>query len=199
MSECAVLTLSEKLRAGDAQLIDVRDYAEFAGERVAAAKLIPLDELEKRSRELDRTRPIYLMCRTGRRSAQAQQKLKRLGFADVINVMGGLEAWKKANLPVERDENAPWSLERQVRLAAGSLVLLGVLASVFVHPYFVWLAGFVGAGLVFAAVTDTCLMGMLLAKMPWNKKAVSAARGCACGCQVDKKNATVDLQVRQSR
>lgn len=196
MSECTVLTLNEKLKAGDAQLIDVRDYSEFAGGRVAAAKLIPLDELEKRSQEIDRTRPIYLMCRTGKRSAQAQQRLKRLGFIDVVNVTGGLEAWKKANLPVERNENAPWSLERQVRFAAGSLVLLGVLASVLVHPYFVWLAGLVGAGLVFAAVTDTCAMGMLLAKMPWNKP---VAKGCACGCKANGNDAPVDLQVPESR
>ena len=77
---------------------------------------------------------------------------------------------KKENLPFERDENAPWALERQVRFAAGLLVLTGVLSSVFVHPYFVWLSAFVGAGLVFAAVTDTCAMGLLLAKMPWNSQ-----------------------------
>ena len=110
------------------------------------------------------------MCRTGRRSAEAQKKLTARGFADVTNVAGGFEAWKKENLPFERDENAPWALERQVRFAAGLLVLTGVLSSVFVHPYFVWLSAFVGAGLVFAAVTDTCAMGLLLAKMPWNSQ-----------------------------
>lgn len=170
MSECTVLTLNEKLGNEDLHLVDVREYAEFAGGRVAGAKLLPLGELEKRNAELDRSKPVYVMCRTGNRSAQAQKKLKVLGFENVTNVAGGFEAWKKADLPFERDEKAPWALERQVRFVAGLLVLTGVLLSVFVHPYFIGLSGFVGAGLVFAAVTDTCTMGMILLKMPWNQR-----------------------------
>ena len=170
MNECTVLTLNEELKTENPQLIGVRENAEFTGGRVAGAKSLPLGELEKRLSELDRVRPIYVMCRTGRRSAEAQKKLTARGFADVTNVAGGFEAWKKENLPFERDENAPWVLERQVRFAAGLLVLTGVLSSVFVHPYFVWLSAFVGAGLVFAAVTGTCAMGLLLAKMPWNSQ-----------------------------
>lgn len=169
MSECTVLTLSEKLKAKNAQLVDVREYAEFAGGRVSGAKLLPLGEIEMRNSELDRAKPVYVMCRTGNRSAQAQKKLKNLGFENVINVAGGFEAWKKADMPFERDEKAPWALERQVRFVAGSLVLIGVLLSIFVHPYFIGLSGFIGAGLVFAAVTDTCTMGMILLKMPWNR------------------------------
>jgi rhodanese-related sulfurtransferase len=126
--------------------------------------------LEQRHGELDHSKPIYVMCRTGRRSGEAQKKLNALGFTNVINVAGGFEAWKKEDLPFEKDENAPWALERQVRFVAGLLVLTGVLLSVFVHPYFVWLAGFVGAGLIFAGATDWCGMGLLLAKMPWNRK-----------------------------
>ena len=170
MSECTVLTLNEKLGSEDLHLLDVREYAEYAGGRVAGARLLPLGEIEKRNSEIDRSKPVYVMCRTGNRSAQAQKKLKSLGFENVINVTGGFEAWKKENLPVERDEKAPWALERQVRFAAGLLVLIGVLLSIFVHPYFIGLSGFVGAGLVFAAVTDTCTMGMILLKMPWNNR-----------------------------
>lgn len=169
MSECTVLTLNEKLGNEDFHLVDVREYAEFAGGRVSGAKLLPLGELEKRHTELDHTKPIYVMCRTGNRSSQAQKKLKSLGFTNVVNVGGGFEAWKKEDLPFERDEKAPWALERQVRFVAGLLVLVGVLLSIFVHPYFIGLSGFVGAGLVFAAVTDTCTMGMILLKMPWNR------------------------------
>ena len=177
MSECTVLTLSEKLGGGEEmQLIDVREQAEYAGGRISDAKLLPLGEIEKRHVELDRAKPIYVMCRTGRRSAEAQRKLKALGLTNVINIAGGFEAWKKENLPFERDEKAPWALERQVRFAAGLLVLTGVVLSVFVHPYFVWLAGFVGAGLTFAGATDWCGMGLLLAKMPWNKR---VAGSCA--------------------
>ena len=169
MSECTVLTLNEKLGNEEFHLVDVREYAEYAGGRVEGAKLLPLGDLEKRHTELDHSKPVYVMCRTGRRSAEAQKKLKALGFTNVINVAGGFEAWMKEDLPFERDEKAPWALERQVRFVAGMLVLTGILLSVLVHPYFVWLAGFVGAGLVFAAVTDTCMMGMMLLKMPWNR------------------------------
>lgn len=171
MSECTVSTLNEKLGNEDINLVDVREYAEFAGGRVAGAKLISLGEIEKRCTELDRKQTIYVMCRTGRRSAEAQKKLNALGFENVINVAGGFEAWKKENLPFERDRHAPWALERQVRFVAGLLVVTGVLLSVAVHPYFIWLAGFIGAGLVFAAVTDTCTMGMILLRMPWNRTA----------------------------
>lgn len=197
MNECTVLGLNEKLKTENPQLVDVRERAEFAGGRVAAAKSLPLGELEKRLSELDRIRPIYVMCRTGRRSAEAQKKLESRGFANVTNVAGGFEAWKKAGLPTERDRNAPWALERQVRFAAGSLIVVGVLLSVFVHPYFVWLAGFVGAGLVFAGVTDTCAMGMLLAKMPWNRQQPAAA--CGCGCKTAGENGAADFQIRESR
>ena len=191
MNECTVLTLNDKLNTENPQLIDVRENAEFAGGRVAGAKSLPLGELEKRLSELDRIRPVYVMCRTGRRSSEAQKKLTARGFADVTNVAGGFEAWKKEGLPTERDRNAPWSLERQVRLTAGLLVLIGVLLSVLVSPYFVWLVGFVGAGLVFAAVTDICAMGILLAKMPWNKPAASAV----CGCRTSDKNAANGFQI----
>jgi hypothetical protein len=112
------------------------------------------------------------MCRTGRRSSDAQRKLKALGFTNVVNVVGGMEDWKKEGLPVERDEFAPWSIERQVRFTAGSLVLMGVLLSVFVHPYFLILSGLIGFGLAFTATIDWCGMGLLIAKMPWNRRAV---------------------------
>ncbi len=173
MSECTVLTLNEKLGNQDLHLVDVREYAEYAGGRVNGAKLLPLGDLEKRHAELDHTKPIYVMCRTGRRSSEAKKKLNALGFTNVINVVGGFEAWKKEDLPFERDEKAPWALERQVRFVAGLLVLIGVLLSVFVHPYFVAIAGFVGAGLTFAGATDWCGMGLLLAKMPWNQQQAS--------------------------
>jgi rhodanese-related sulfurtransferase len=170
MSECTVLTLNEKLGKEELHLVDVREYAEFAGGRIAGAKLLPLGELEKRHTELDHSKPIYVMCRTGRRSGAAQQKLKSLGFTNVVNVAGGFEAWKKEDLPFEHDAKAPWALERQVRFAAGLLVLLGVVLSLAVHQYFIASAAFVGAGLTFAGATDWCGMALLLAKMPWNRE-----------------------------
>ncbi len=169
MSECTVFTLDEKLKTENVQLVDVREYAEFAGGRIEKAKLLPLDEIEKRNAELDYAKPIYVMCRTGNRSSRAQKKLRDLGFENVVNVAGGFEAWKKAGLPFERDEKVPWALERQVRFTAGTIVLAGFLLNIFVHPYFIGLSVFVGAGLVFAAITDTCALGMMLLKMPWNR------------------------------
>lgn len=158
------------LAAGEGcTLVDVREYPEFAAGRVAGAQLIPLGELERRASELDPGTPIYVICRTGRRSSEAQRLLRAAGFADVRNVEGGVTAWMAAGFPVERTERAPWSLERQVRFVAGLLVLAGVLLSVLVAPAFVWLSAFVGAGLVFAAVTDTCAMGLALARLPWNR------------------------------
>lgn len=172
MSECTVLGLKEKLMSGDIHLIDVREPAEFAGGRVPGAKLIPLGEIEKRHKELDHNKPIYVMCRSGVRGAKAQAKLRELGFQNVVNVQGGFEAWKKADLPYDADENAPWSIERQVRFTAGLLVFSGVLLSLFVHPYFIAIPAFIGFGLAFTAVIDWCGMGLLLARMPWNRRSV---------------------------
>ena len=88
---------------------------------------------------------------------------------NAVVVEGGTTAWAAAGLPCESTGGRVISLERQVRIAAGALVLVGVLLGWFVHPYFVWLSAFVGGGLIFAGITDTCAMGMLLAKMPWNQ------------------------------
>jgi rhodanese-related sulfurtransferase len=171
MSECTVIGLKEVLENGEIHLVDVREQVEFAGGRVSGASLIPLGSLQERHGELDHSKPIYVMCRTGRRSAEAQNKLRDLGFTNVINVAGGIEAWKKEELPIERDEFAPWSIERQVRFTAGLLVLTGVLLSLFVHPYIIALSGLIGFGLAFTAAIDWCGMGLLIAKMPWNNRA----------------------------
>jgi rhodanese-related sulfurtransferase len=172
MMECSVLTLNEKIGSGDVTLIDVREWAEFAGGRVRESRLIPLGELAARAAEIDRSGEVYVICRTGRRSAEAVGRLKGLGFENAINVAGGFEAWKKEKLPFDRDEKAPWSIERQVRFTAGSLVLIGVILSLMVHPYFVALAGLMGFGLVFSSTIDWCGMGILLSKMPWNRRTI---------------------------
>ncbi len=170
MSECTVFGLKEQMENGEIHLVDVREKMEFAGGRINGAQLLPLGELAERHTELDHTKPIYVICRTGRRSAEAQKKLHAFGFKNVINVAGGVEAWKKENLPLERDEHAPWSIDRQVRFTAGMFVLTGVLLSLFVHPYFIALSGFIGFGLAFTATIDWCGMGLLIAKMPWNNR-----------------------------
>lgn len=167
--------LYQRLLAGERlQLVDVREAAEFAGLRIGLADLVPLAELERRAGELERDKPIVCLCRSGQRSGQAARKLAALGFRQVSQLDGGLMAWEEAGLPLERDAKAPWALERQVRLAAGLLVLTGLSLSLLWEPA-IALTWFVGGGLVFAAITDWCGMGLLLAKMPWNR----SQRGCS--------------------
>jgi rhodanese-related sulfurtransferase len=163
---------------GECSLVDVREYPEFAAGRIREARLIQLGEIERRAEEINRDVPVYVICRSGRRSAIAQQKLQALGFKEVYTVRGGMLDWEASGFPVMRDERAPWSLERQVRLVAGVLVFVSVLLSATVTEYFLWVAVFIGAGLTFAAITDTCAMGMLLARMPWNRATNTGAEAC---------------------
>ncbi len=153
----------------ECQVIDVREFSEFDSERIANAQLMPLSNFEKHVDEIDHSRPVYLMCRSGNRAKQAADKLSNKGFTDIHVIEGGMAAWSGANLPIIKGNSKIWSLERQVRFVAGLLVLSGVLLSVVVSPYAILISGFVGAGLAFSALTDTCGMGMILARMPWNK------------------------------
>jgi rhodanese-related sulfurtransferase len=154
-------------------LIDVRTPVEFTEVHVPRARNIPLDELVPAALELSKDQPVYLLCRSGQRAVKAADKFSRDGFHHPVVVEGGTLAWIGANLPVERGVAKVISLERQVRIAAGALVLLGVLLGWLVNRGFFGLSAFVGAGLVFAGITDFCGMGLLLAKMPWNKRATS--------------------------
>ena len=104
MTECSVSKLNEAISSGGVTLIDVREWPEFAAGRVPGARLIPLGEIGVRAAEIDASRDVYVICRTGRRSAEAAARLSTLGFQNVINVAGGFEAWKKDKLPFERDE-----------------------------------------------------------------------------------------------
>lgn len=150
-------------------VIDVRTPVEFAEIHVPQARNIPLDELKPGSLQLSKDQPVYLLCRSGQRATKAAEKIMREGFMQAIVIEGGTLAWIDANLPVTRSAAKVISLERQVRIVAGALVLIGVLLGWFVHRGFFGLSAFVGAGLIFAGVTDFCGMGLLLAKLPWNK------------------------------
>lgn len=166
-------SLAELCKGGQKlDLIDVRTPMEFQEVHVTGAVNVPLDRLDPaavvQSRAESKDKPLYLICRTGGRSKQACEKFIAAGFANVINVEGGTLACAEAGLPVVRGKKV-MSLDRQVRIAAGSLVLAGVALGWFVNPAFYGLAAFVGAGLVFAGITDTCCMGMMLARMPWNQ------------------------------
>jgi rhodanese-related sulfurtransferase len=158
--------LADLAAAGEIILLDVRTPVEFREVHIAAARNVPLDQLQAGDAPADR--PVYVICRSGSRGRQACEKLLAAGRTDVHNVEGGTLAWIECGLPVVRGKKSV-SLERQVRIAAGSLVLLGVLLGWLVHPALLGIAAFVGAGLTFSGLTDTCGMGMLLARMPWNR------------------------------
>ena len=162
--------LAELSKSGAVELLDVRTPAEFGEVHVAFARNVPLDRLDPKTLLNGRTgsEPLYIVCRSGSRGQMACDKIAAAGFPHVVNVEGGTLACVEAGLPVVRGRKA-MSLERQVRIAAGSLVLLGVGLG-FVHPAFFGISGFVGAGLMFSGITDTCGMGMVLAKMPWNRR-----------------------------
>ena len=164
--------LASKIQAGETiELIDVRTPVEFREVHLTIARNVPLDQLNCSGLVSQRsgTAPLYVICQAGSRGRTACEKFHAAGYTNVINVEGGTKACVEAGLPVVRGRKAI-SLERQVRVAAGFLVLSGVVLSYLVHPWFVGLSGFVGAGLMFAGITDTCGMGLLLARMPWNQR-----------------------------
>ncbi|MCE0484965.1 MAG: rhodanese-like domain-containing protein [Methylacidiphilales bacterium] len=155
-------------------VLDVRTPVEFAEVHVPQTHNVPLDQFNPQallaSGELLKDQPAYLLCRSGGRASKAAEKLAREGLKNAVVVEGGTLAWIDAGLPVNRGTTKVISLERQVRIVAGLLVLVGVLLALFVHPYFIGLSALVGAGLVFAGITDWCGMGLLLAKLPWNNQ-----------------------------
>ncbi len=180
MQTIQVKQLADQLSSGEVNLIDVRMPTEYREVHALGAVNVPLDGLDAKavidSAGSHGEKPIYVICKSGNRSSKAAQKFLDAGFQQVVNVEGGTNAWVDAGLPVARGKKAI-SLERQVRIGAGFLVLLGAVLGYFVHPYFVGLSAFVGAGLIFAGITDTCAMGMMLSKMPWNR----CGAGSSCG------------------
>jgi len=163
--------LQAKLAGGDdLTLVDVRTPAEFTAVHLTGARSLPLERLEGAAlRDLASDKaPCVLICASGRRADLARAKLSAAGAAEPQVLEGGMNAWIQAGQPVVRGKGVI-SLERQVRIAAGLLVLAGVLLGSQVHPAFYALSGFVGAGLTLAGLTDWCGMALLLARMPWNQ------------------------------
>jgi rhodanese-related sulfurtransferase len=174
--------LAELCKSGTIDLIDVRTPLEFREVHVKLARNVPLDNLDPvslvQARNGDKDKPLYIICRSGSRGRQACEKFLAAGYTNIVNIEGGTLACIEAGLPIVRGKKA-LSLERQVRIAAGSLVLLGVILGWLVHPALYGLPAFIGAGLIFAGITDTCGMGMMLARMPWNQVKDAPAQCCA--------------------
>ena len=151
------------------RLIDVRTPGEFETVHIAGAYNVPLDLLREHRDKIGEhlERDVVLVCRSGQRAAQAEDTLRAAGLVNVHVLDGGMTAWESAGLPVNRGTER-WDLERQVRLVAGSIVVSSVLGSI-AAPKLKWLAAGMGSGLAYAALSNTCAMGMLLARLPYNR------------------------------
>ena len=151
------------------QLIDVREVPEFNSVKINGATLASLSIYNESCQKIDKNKHAYLLCKSGTRAAQYGEKLIADGYDNFTIVEGGISAWIDSGFETTKGQSKIWALERQVRVAAGSLVLIGVILSFVLHTNFIAISAFVGAGLVFAGLTDTCGMGMMLARMPWNQ------------------------------
>ncbi|MGB3291316.1 MAG: rhodanese family protein [Burkholderiaceae bacterium] len=160
------------LMSHGAILIDIRAANEYAREHIAAARHAPIEDL-KSAAPLDATAGVIFHCRSGNRTRVNTQTLSACAACEAYVLDGGLDAWKKAGLPVVTDSSQPMELQRQVQITAGSLILLGAVLGATVSPWFHALSAAIGAGLVFAGVSGFCGMARLLIHMPWNRKAVA--------------------------
>ena len=166
-----VTTLRARLDADTPRVLAVRTPAEFETAHIPGSYNVPLDLLKEHRDELARhiDEDVVLVCRSGARAAQAEEALGRVGLPGLHVLEGGIVGWEQAGAPLLRGRQT-WDLERQVRLVAGSIVAASVAGSA-VKPRLKWLGGAIGAGLTFAAVSNTCGMAIALSKMPWNRAA----------------------------
>lgn len=155
------------------RILDVRTASEFENAHINGAYNVPLDRLNEHAPEIRAAAgTVILVCQSGRRAQNADALLRSAGMSNVRVLAGGMQAWMAAGQPVRR-VRARVSLERQVRIVAGAIVATGSLLALFAWPQAAWIPALIGSGLVFAGVTDTCAMGMLLAKLPYNRSAAA--------------------------
>lgn len=164
---------AKRLIDGGALLVDIREPDEFARERVPGARNQPLGALANLG--TGRATAVIFHCRSGNRTQLNAQRLAAATDCDTYLLEGGIEAWKKAGLPVAKDTRQPLEIMRQVQITAGLLILAGVALGTWVAPAFYGLSAFVGAGLTFAGLSGWCGMAKMLALMPWNRRAARAA------------------------
>jgi len=171
-------TLSAKGGSARGQWIDVRSASEYATGHLPGAMNIPLEQIDLRVTDLADDQPIVLICKAGTRARMAAARLDSCG-KDLVVLEDGTDGWVRAGYPVVASVSAHWSLERQVRLGAGVLVALGFALSLLANSKWIFLSGFIALGLIFAGLTDICPMGMVLARMPWNRAKQCANPGIA--------------------
>ncbi|MEO7135251.1 MAG: rhodanese-like domain-containing protein [Vicinamibacterales bacterium] len=167
------LDLATHIKDTPARLLDVRSASEFENAHIAGAYNVPLDQLGEHVQELRAARgPVVLICQSGQRAHRAEALLQGAGMANIDVLDGGMAAWQSSRLPVRR-VRARVSLERQVRMIAGGIAAIGGFGAMFISTWFAVLPAMIGSGLAFAGATDTCAMGLLLARLPYNRSAVS--------------------------
>lgn len=163
--------LAASLKAKKLTLVDIREPDEYAREHIPGAISLPLSKLEAGHVNFETHGEIAFHCKSGMRTNSNCARLSQHVGGPAYVLTGGLDAWKKAGLAVAGNANAPIEIIRQVQITAGGLVLIGAGLAVFVHPAFIGLSAFVGAGLMFSGASGWCGMANLLALMPWNKSA----------------------------
>lgn len=153
------------------RILDVRSPAEFSAQHVRGAKNIPLDQLQAEDfcQSLSASDELYVICHKGARAAKAAEALSVHTEARLLVVEGGTPDSIAHGCPCNSNGQTAISIDRQVRITAGGLVLLGTLLAIFVAEGFFAIPAFVGAGLLFSGLSDSCAMGVLLGKMPWNQ------------------------------
>lgn len=155
--------------SSDCKIIDVREMSEFTHEHIEDSVHAPLSKFDDHHQDINPNHDYFILCKSGNRACKAGDQLAALGFSNFKIIEDGIEGWKKANLPVLKGQSKVWSLERQVRFTAGLMVTVGLGVGYFYHPAGFLFSALIGIGLMFAAVTNTCGMGLMLAKMPWNQ------------------------------
>ena len=168
-------TAQNQSRDADAFLLDVRGFDEFAAGRAEGAVCIPLPDLERRAGDLPTDRPVLVMCQSGGRSAIAAERLRALGMDNITDILGGFNAWRQAGLPTEK-QSSTIPLERQVRIAAGALVLGFSLLGFFVNVAFFYGSALIGFMLTLTGALGICPMMSVLRLLPWNRIASTCAR-----------------------
>lgn len=171
-------TLKKWMDQKQAVLVDVREPAEFSTEHIDGALLLPLSKFEPVQLPAYNGLKLVVQCKSGMRSRQAAEKLLASGVTEIWQLEGGIEAWKSTGLPVVRSGKRVSDIQRQTQITIGTCVLVGVLLGFFVSPWFLWISGFMGAGLMMAGITGLCPLALLIARLPWNQQA-----DASCGCR----------------
>lgn len=162
---------ARRLLDDGALLIDIREIDEHAREKIPGTRHLPLSKLDEADLAVHQGKPVIFHCKSGARTlANAPRLAAKLGkTCEAFIVEGGLDAWRKAGLPVVSDRHQPLELQRQVQIGAGSLAVVGTLLGLLVSPWFFAVPAFVGAGLITAGVTGFCGMARILMRAPWNR------------------------------